>query len=271
MEYKIEHKMESIFGLLGVIIALSFILTAAIFTPGYNPILYTVSSLGDGVAKTLFSIGFVVAGSLGIPFFIQLERELVNIKENIRRLATGVSIFSCVCVGLVGIIPDKSYLDLFFAFHYFVAFVSFAGTSAYIGLYSFLMYRGGSSINYTGPKFKKYLSFLGFVIVINLFAYLLTFQPIFEWILTILITIWILITSIQMLSFKFFNIPGVYYRKADYPKALNKFEQAFEILNNLELTDEPIMKTLEENISFLKQKLKTSEKEKQQEKSPYLN
>jgi hypothetical protein len=66
-----------------------------------------------------------------------------------------------------------------------------------------------------------------------------------------------------MLSFKFFNIPGVYYKKADYPKALNKFEQAFEILNHLELTDEPIMKTLEENISFLKDKLKTSEKEKQ--------
>jgi hypothetical protein len=64
-----------------------------------------------------------------------------------------------------------------------------------------------------------------------------------------------------LLSFKFFNIPGVYYRKADYPKALNKFEQAFEILNHLELTDEPIMKTLEENISFLRDKLKTSEKE----------
>jgi hypothetical protein len=66
-----------------------------------------------------------------------------------------------------------------------------------------------------------------------------------------------------MLSFKFFNIPGVYYKKADYPKALNKFEQAFEILNHLELTDEPIMKTLEENISFLKDKLKTIGKKKQ--------
>jgi len=263
MEHKIEHKMESMFGLLGIIIALSFLLTAVILTPDYNPLLNTVSSLGEGVAKTLFSIGFVIAGSLGIPFFIQLEKELINIKEGIRRLATGVSIFSCVCVGLVGIIPDKSYPDLFFAFHYFVAFISFAGTSAYIGLYSFLMYMGGSSISYTGPKFKRYLSYLGMVIVIVFFALLFSFQSIVEWILTSLILIWILITSIQMLSFKFFNIPGVYYKKADYPKALNKFEQAFEILNHLELTDEPIMKTLEKNISFLKDKLKTSEKEKQ--------
>ena len=263
MEYKIEHKMESMFGLLGIIIALSFIFTSVILTPNYNPLIDTVSSLGDGVARTLFSIGFVLAGSFGIPFFIQLERELINIKESIRRLATGVSILSCVSIALVGIIPDKSHLDLFFAFHYFVAFVSFAGTSAYIGLYSFLMYMGGSSVSYTGPKFKRYLSYLGMVIVIVFFAFFFSFQPIVEWILTILIIIWIFITSIQMLSFKFFNIPGVYYRKANYPKALNKFEQAFEILNQLELTDEPIMKTLEENISFLKDKLKTSEKEKQ--------
>jgi len=260
MEYKIEHKMESLFGLLGIIIAMSFILTAAILTPNYNPLLNTVSSLGDGGAKTLFSIGFVIAGSLGIPFFIQLERELMNIKESIRRLATGVSIFSCVCIGLVGIIPDKSYLDLFFIFHYSVAFISFAGTSAYIGLYSILMYMGSSSISYTGPKFKRYLSYLGMVIVIVFFILLFSLYPIVEWILTFLIIIWILITSLQMLFFKFFNIPGVYYRKADYPKALNKFEQAFEILNQLELTDEPIMKKLEENISFLKDKLKTSKK-----------
>jgi len=263
MENKIEHKMESLFGLLGIIIASTFILTAAILTPNYNPLLNTVSSLGEGVAKTLFSIGFVLAGSLGIPFYIQLERELINIKESIRRLATGVSIFSCVCVALVGIIPDKSYIDLFFAFHYFVAFVSFAGTSAYIGLYSYLMYMGGSSLSYAGPKFKRYLSYLGLVIVIVFFSLFISLQSIVEWILTILIIIWILITSIQMLSFKFFNIPGVYYRKGNYPKALNKFEQAFEILNHLELTDEPIMKTLEENISFLKDKLKTTEKEKQ--------
>jgi len=37
----------------------------------------------------------------------------------------------------------------------------------------------------------------------------------------------------------------------------------FASLNQPELTDEPVMKTLEENINFLKDKLKTSEEEKQ--------
>ena len=223
---KINYRMEGFFGLFGIIIAAIFLISAAMFTPGYNPVLNTVSSLGENVAKSLFSIGFVIAGCLGIPFFIQLERELVNIKENIRRVATGVSIFSCVCIALVGIIPDETYTDLFYTFHYLVAFISFAGSSAYIGLYSYLMYKGGSTLSYTGPKFKRYLSVLGLVIVITFIVLLVTLQPIIEWILTGLTIIWILITAIQMLSFQFFNIPGIYYKKKDYPKALNKFEQA---------------------------------------------
>jgi hypothetical membrane protein len=253
--------MEVLFGLFGIVTAATFLIIAVLLTPGYNPIENTVSSLGQGIAKSLFSIGFVVAGCLGIPFFIQLERELVNIKESIRRLATGISIFSCVCIALVGIIPDETYPQLFYAFHYFVAFVSFGGTSAYIGLYSYLMYKGGSLINYTGPKFKKNLSYLGGIIIFTFVLLLFTLHPAIEWILTILILIWMLITAIQMLSFKFFNIPGVYYKKSDYPEALNKFEQAYEILNHLHLTADPIGRTLEENISFLKNKIESNKKE----------
>ncbi len=266
MEYKIAHVMEGLFGCFGIVIAATFLIAAALLTPDYNPIQDTVSSLGEGVAKSLFSIGFVVAGCLGIPFFIQLERELVNIKENIRRLATGISIFSCVCIALVGIIPDETYPELFYAFHYFNAFMSFAGTSAYIGLYSYLMYRGGSLITYSGPKFKRYLSYLGFVIVISFLVLLITLQPLVEWMLTILIITWILITAIQMLSFKFFNIPGLYYKRSEYPNALEKFEKAFEILEQLKLNNEPIKKTIEENINFLKQELKLSKKIEETEK-----
>jgi hypothetical membrane protein len=265
MEGRIEYRMEVLFGLFGIIIAAVFLLIAVLITPGYNPFQNAVSDLGESVAKSLFSIGFVVAGSLGIPFFIQLERELVNIKESIRRLATGISIFSCVCIALVGIIPDETYPELFYAFHYFVAFMSFGGTSAYIGLYSYLMYKGGSSLNYTGPKFKKYVSYLGVIIIITFVLLLFTLESIIEWFLTIFIITWILITAIQMLSFKFFNIPGVYYKKSDYPQALEKFEQAFEILNRLELTDEPILKTLEENISFLKNKIEPNKEIKNEQ------
>jgi hypothetical membrane protein len=252
---KIEQKMETLFGLFGIIIAAVLLIMAASFTQDYNPLFNSVSSLGKGDAKSLFSISFVVAGSLSIPFYIALERELVNIKESIRRLATATSIFSSVCIALVGIIPDETIWDIFVLFHGFVAVVSFIGTCIYIDLYSILMYKGPKSKLYTGPKFKKFLAFFGFSISIVLILLIITRSPLIEWILTLLIIIWILITAIQMISFKFFNIPGVYYKRTQFPEALKMFEEALQILQRLDLIKEPITETIQENIEFLKKQL----------------
>ncbi|MFX1344596.1 MAG: DUF998 domain-containing protein [Promethearchaeota archaeon] len=253
---KIEQKMEVLFGLFGILTATTLLILAVFFTPGYSPLLKPVSSLGRGEAKSLFSISFVIAGSLSIPFFITLERELVNIKESIRRLATGVSIFSSVCIALVGIIPDETYIDLFLMFHGFVAWVSFVGTCFYIDLYSVLMYKGPQSKLYSGPKFKKALSYFGFSVSIILVLFLITREPLIEWILTSFMVVWILITAIQMISFKFFNIAGVYYKRTQFPEALRMFEEAMEILQRLELSQEPITETIQENIEYLKKNLK---------------
>lgn len=260
MVEKLESKMEVVFGFFGIIFSNVFILMAVFFTPGYNPLFNTVSSLGEGPAKSLFSIAFVVAGTLGIPFFIYLERELTNIKESIRRLATGVSIFTCVCIALVGIIPDETYPAIWLAFHGFVAMVSFIGNCIYIDLYSYLFYKGLKSKIYTGPRFKKYLAYFGFSISIVLITLIITMQPIVEWILTILILLWILITSCQMIIFKFFNIPGIYYRRSKYPEALKRFEEALQILDRLDMSEDPITKTLKKNIEFLKSELEKKPK-----------
>lgn len=254
--------MEVLFGLFGVLIASILLIMAVFFSPGYSPLHKPVSSLGREEAKSLFSISFVVAGSLSIPFFISLERELVNIKESIRRLATGISIFASVCIALVGIIPDETTKDSWFLpFHGFVAWVSFVGTCFYIDLYSVLMYKGPKSKLYTGPNFKKFLSYFGFSITFVLTAFLIFYffnhplTSLIEWILTTFMILWILITAIQMISFKFFNIPGVYYKRAQFPEALKMFEDAMQILERLNLSQEPITGTIQENIEFLKKQL----------------
>lgn len=259
METKTEQKMEILFGFFGTLIASILIILAASITPGYTPLEDTVSSLGYGTAKSLFSIGFVIAGSLSIPFYLYLQRELININEKIRKLATGVSIFSSVSIALVGIIPDETYIDAFLAFHSFVAYTSFTGTCLYIGLYSFLMYKGPTATSYAGPIFKRYLAYFGFFIDICFILLVITVAPLIEWIVTISIIIWILITAIHLIVFKFFNIPGVYFRKTKYPEALKLFEDALQILNNLNLDDEPITETLKENIEFLKSKIENNE------------
>lgn len=255
MGKKLESKMEVLFGLIGIIFMVIFLPLTAILTPGYTPLEKTVSSLSGGIMKTLFSICFVVAGSLLIPFYIYLERELVNIKENIRRLATGVSIFTCVCIALVGIIPDETHGEFFIAFHSFVAAVSFVGSSIYIVLYSILMYYVPKSKMYHGPKFKKYLAFYGFFIGFLLIILLVTLNPLIEWILTMLIAFWIIITAIQCISYKFFDIPGMYYKRAQYPDALRLFEEAVQILDKLNINNEPIAETLKENIEFIKKEM----------------
>jgi len=255
MVLKTESRMEVLFGLAGALfMAVMLPLTASI-TPGYSPLKYTVSTLGLMEAKSLFSIAFVVTGSLLIPFYIYLERELVNIKESVRRLATGVAIFSNMCIALVGIIPDETYIEAFIAFHSFVATTSFTGSSLYIVLYSYLMYQVPKSKMYKGPAFKKYLAYYGFFIGIMFIILLIVFNPLIEWILSILILIWIIITAIQCISYKFFNLPGLYYKKAQYPEALELFEEAVQILDKLEIKDDPIKKTLKENIKFIKNKL----------------
>lgn len=260
MVLKTESRMEVLFGLAGALFMAVMLPLTAFITPEYTPLKHTVSTLGLMEAKSLFSIAFVVTGSLLIPFYIYLEKELVNINENLRRLATGIAIFTNMCIALVGIIPDETYIAAFVAFHGFVASTAFIGSSLYIVLYSYLMYQVPKLAMYKGPAFKKYLAFYGFFIGIMLIFLLILFNPLVEWILSMLILIWIIITAIQCISYKFFSIPGLYYKKAQYPEALELFEEAVQILDKLEIKGDPIKKTLKENIKFIKNEMEKKPK-----------
>lgn len=256
MPAKLGYRLECYFGLIGALILVSCVIVAAFLTPGYDPRVDTVSSLGYGIAKSLFSIGFVIGGSLGIPFFIYLERELENIKEVVRRLATGVSILTSTCVALVGIIPDETYIEIFLVFHVFVASIAFIGSGIYITLYSYLMYKAPKTKLYAGPKFKKVLAYYGFCINIPVVLFMVSWSAIIEWFLFFLIFTWVIASALTLLKFRYFNIAGVYYRKSKYPEALKRFQEASDILKSLNLDHDPIAQTLQENIEYLKSKVK---------------
>ena len=89
---------------------------------------------------------------------------------------------------------------------------------------------------------------LGILMVIYLFVQI----PLLEWILTMLMLIWILTAAIQSISFKFFSIPGMYYKRSQYPEALELFENAFQVLDNLGMRHDPIAETIQKNIDFIK-------------------
>ena len=262
-----ESRMEVLFGFFGALFVLITLPLTAFLTAGFSPLTYTISSLGEGNARSLFSIGFVVAGSLLIPFYIYLKKELVAIEEHIRKLATGIAIFSNMCIALVGIIPNPTFdPGAFITFHAIVAGVSFIGTSIYIVLYSILMYKGPQSLMYKGPSFKRFLAYLGFAIGLVLILFIATLltplNPLVEWILAVLIISWVITTALQCISFKFSKIPGLYYKRSEYPKALKLFEDAIQMLDNLKMGDEPIMETLKENIEFIKSEMEKKPNDK---------
>ena len=196
---RFRDKMECFFGLIGVSFAATFIIVSAFLTPNYSPLYNTVSSLEQGIAKTLFSIGFVTVGSLRIPFYIYLESTLVGHDRNFRRFTTGIAIFTCLCIAFVGILPDPEYPGTFALFHGSIAIVAFVGSSFYIVLYSYLMDQ-----DELYPKWLTYLgyfvggSFIVFIIIFILGIILTSifFTSLFEWILTISILAWILSVAI---------------------------------------------------------------------------
>ncbi len=134
--------MEYFFGLVAVIIWIFFLIWAILLDGDFNFYSRTVSSLATGDGKTVFSIGFIIAGSLCIPFYIKLEKSLkLKVKgENYRRIATALSIVSCMAIGLIGVIPDENFPFEFAVFHNTMAIISFGGTSTYIVLFSISMW-----------------------------------------------------------------------------------------------------------------------------------
>ena len=251
----LDRNMEILFAMIGAVFVATIVGTAAILTwidSGYSPMTHTISELGYYRYKTLFSIGMVAAGCLLIPFFIKLERELVNIKENLRKAATGIALFTSICTSMVGIIPDLEYHEQFFIFHIFVAAVAFTGGATYILLYSILMYKGHTSPMYKGPQFKRYSSYYGFGIFILLIVLLIVMHPLIEWLLFLNILTWNFITAYFLSKYRFSGISGIYYKEDQYSEMLAKFEDSLEILKNLNLDDDPMAEVLKENIKFLK-------------------
>jgi len=104
--------------------------------------------------------------------------------------------------------------------------------------------------------FKKLLAYFGFSINIPLILFFMTWSSVIEWILFALIFVWVIITAITLLEFRFFNIAGVYYRRGKFPEALERFEESLKILNELNIKEHPIAETIKENIEYLKKKVK---------------
>jgi hypothetical protein len=230
----LEDRMEIFVGFIGLIVMTALIITSLILAQNYNILENTVSSLGTLEGRFFFSVGFVIGGSLGIPFFIFLDKSvlanfdyiednvLIHIRKPIRRFTTAAAVITCVCIALVGILPDPGnpYSNLFDNFHRTVAGISFFGTSVYIFAYSILLIKQQGYETTLFSKFHPILGILIFVagIVILPVLSLMSLFTLAEWILTILLFLWLFLTSSHLL----FNKEIKVLLKVPFPKKLEK-------------------------------------------------
>ncbi len=234
-----DIRIGVVFGFFGALFIIIFLLLTAFLTPGFTPLRNPISSLGYSTANSLYGIGLIMGGSLLIPFYIYLERELLNIKESVRRLTTAIAIFTNACVALVGIPPDPINIEAFQTFHAFVAVVGFIGTSIHIVFYSIMMHQSSKSINSNGQIFKKYLVYFGIFTGILSVIFLIVQYSILQWIVGALLIFWVLITAIQGISFKVSKTQGAYYNKSQNPEVLKLFKNHIQILDH-EKGNEPL-------------------------------
>jgi len=252
MKVELKYKLEALFGLFSTIIFSIMLILAVLYSPNYSFFENYISNLAYFSGKLFFAIGFSIFGVFLVPFFITLERELVYINENIRRLATAIAILTCACFALGSIIPEESYLELFTVFHSFIAGFAFFFSGIYILLFSFLMFRSYEIEEYSGPRFHLFLVTFGFITAIGEFILIFIFVPILEWVVVISMIVWITITSVHLLIHKFIRFPLAEFKRLKHSESIEIFKAIQKKIEDLNIDDELLSDAINNNISLLK-------------------
>ncbi|TFF99106.1 MAG: DUF998 domain-containing protein [Promethearchaeota archaeon] len=254
MKIKLKYKLEALFGLFSTMIFSIMLILALLFSPNYSFFENYISDLAYFSGKLFFAIGFSIFGVFLVPFFITLERELVYINENIRRLATTIAILTCTCFALGSIIPEESYLEIFNIFHSLIAGFAFFFSGVYILLFSYLMYRSYEIEEYSGPKFQLFLVSFGFITAIGEFVLIFIFVPILEWIVVISMVVWIIITNIHLLIHKFIRFPLAELKRLKHSESIEIFKAIQKKIDELNINDKILSDAIDNNLFLLKKR-----------------
>jgi hypothetical protein len=101
-----------------------------------------------------------------------------------------------------------------------------------------MMHKSSKPIKFKGPIFKKYLIVFGFIIGGVLGVFLITRYSMLEWIVGALIVLWVLITALQGISFKFSKTHGIFYKKSQKPDFLtNCFKEKYSYEAGMSVDD----------------------------------
>ncbi|MBD3337800.1 MAG: DUF998 domain-containing protein [Candidatus Lokiarchaeota archaeon] len=189
MDKFLDKLSGGFFGLISVIIGLTGDFLAYLHIPGYNMFDDMVSELGVGPGGVFFNLGLIISGITAIPFYVALGRVFKegNFNENVRKGAVGVALVSTITFSFIGVFPsDETNYPVFLA-HGTFALISWLSGMGYMILFGYLMFKD--------ERFSRYHASINFMIAGIFVIFLLTWLPLWEWILTFAITLWIILNS----------------------------------------------------------------------------
>ena len=180
------------FGILSTIIGLSGDFLAIIFYSEYK-LNQMISVLGTGLGGFFFNYGTIFSGIFALPLYFYLEKVLAkeNVYAKVRRAALISAVISCMFFIAIGIFPSYENNAFFLYTHGISALLCFLSGAVYILLFSYLFYKS--------LEFSNILVYIGVFHTSLIVIFLLTWNPVSEWIMTFGIILWILSVSFYMI------------------------------------------------------------------------
>ena len=180
-----------IYGLLSAMVGVSGDIIAILLFQGFS-LNRMISALGAGPGAIYFNIGTILSGAFALLFYLFLAKVIGKETSNpkLHKVGRFFAINSCVFFSLVGVFPTSTNM-IIFVLHGTFASISWLSAIVYLSIFSYLIFK-----NNTFPKFFAYLMLIttGTIIV-----FLLTWNPIIEWIMVLAFTIWITLISAYLL------------------------------------------------------------------------
>jgi len=156
-----------VFGILAFLIGFFGNIISLVLTPGYKMWELSISMLTLYPTGIYLRIGLIISNILIIPFIVYLSRSLIdeNINENIRKIAIGGGIFSCVSALLTGAITGT--IPFISNLHGLFALFSWIGGAITCLFFGVLMLKN--------PNFSKFITTSGFIVTGIFVTFLIPF------------------------------------------------------------------------------------------------
>ncbi|MFX1365717.1 MAG: DUF998 domain-containing protein [Promethearchaeota archaeon] len=197
------------YGLISIIFGAIGDLIAYLMYPGYNPLRRAVSSLCLGPGWLFFQSGTVISGFFALLYLISLEKTFnkEEVNNNVRKYAKISGTISCTTFMTLGVFCGSNLIIAYI--HGISALITWISGLLYISFYNFLIINSSNyskKLGYCGLITTFTLGLMLVFFLLHLFPalrFLMIILPSLEWLNTLSLIVWYLITSIYVIHKKY--------------------------------------------------------------------